>query len=93
MSGFRTPGTRHLTVGQRATIAVEIKPELEREAKKRQQEHGGTAPGQGKNTSRRTMGSDNKHERESSTLAANKLGISRDTVGRTEPEKVYNRNS
>lgn len=36
---------RHLNSGQRAALAVEIKPQLEAEAKKRQQLHGGTAPG------------------------------------------------
>lgn len=36
---------------QRATIALEATPLLAAEAKKRQQQHGGTAPGKGKNTS------------------------------------------
>lgn len=36
---------RHLTASQRAALAVEMLPALEAEAKLRQQQHGGTAPG------------------------------------------------
>lgn len=39
---------RHLTESQREAIAVEILPRLENEAKERQRQHGGTAPGRGK---------------------------------------------
>lgn len=40
---------RHLTPSQRACVALEFMPGLKQEAKKRQEEHGGTAPGR-KNT-------------------------------------------
>jgi ParB-like chromosome segregation protein Spo0J len=36
---------RHLSESQRATLAVDILPRLEAEAKERQRQHGGTAPG------------------------------------------------
>lgn len=36
---------RHLTIGQLATVGLEALPYLKEEAKKRQQEHGSTAPG------------------------------------------------
>lgn len=36
---------RHLTQSQKAAVAVEMLPWLEKEAKTRQQKHGGTAPG------------------------------------------------
>lgn len=39
---------RHLTTSQRGAIAVEIIPMLQAEAKERQREHGGTAPGRPK---------------------------------------------
>lgn len=39
---------RHLTASQRAAIATEILPLLEKEAKNRQKQHGGTAPGREK---------------------------------------------
>lgn len=39
---------RHLTSSQKAMVAVEILPMLEREAKERQRVHGGTAPGRSK---------------------------------------------
>src|SRR5262249_16862137 len=41
-------GRRHLTSAQRTAAAVELMPLLQEEAKERQREHGGTAPGRGK---------------------------------------------
>ncbi len=42
---------RHLTVPQRAALAVKLLPRLEAEAKERQREHASTAPGRASNTS------------------------------------------
>jgi ParB family chromosome partitioning protein len=42
---------RHLSPSQRAVIAVEAEPLFIAEAKQRQKDHGGTAPGRRKNTS------------------------------------------
>lgn len=39
---------RHLTPSQRAAVGVDMLPMLEEEAKRRQREHGGTAPGKSK---------------------------------------------
>jgi hypothetical protein len=36
---------RHLTTAQRAALALDLLPKLEEEARERQVEHGGTAPG------------------------------------------------
>jgi hypothetical protein len=52
---------RHLSPGQRATIALEATPLLAAEAKKRQQKHGGTAPGKVKNTSLKNKLCDSSH--------------------------------
>lgn len=48
---------RHLTQSQRAAAAVELLPIFEAEARERQREHGGTAPGKSKDTSRNDAGS------------------------------------
>lgn len=42
---------RHLSPSQKATVAVDILPMLEAEARERQREHGNTAPGKGKTLS------------------------------------------
>jgi len=60
MNGVR----RNLTPGQRACVAVELLPELSKAAKERQREHGGTAPGQKKNTSGENAGSDSGDSRD-----------------------------
>ncbi len=49
---------RHLTSSQRACVAVEIEKCFAKEAKGRQREHGGTAPGKPKNTSVKINGSE-----------------------------------
>ncbi|MCA9300447.1 MAG: ParB N-terminal domain-containing protein, partial [Phycisphaerales bacterium] len=41
---------RQLTASQRAALAAELLPQFEDQAKDRQREHAGTAPGKGKNT-------------------------------------------
>jgi hypothetical protein len=46
----RNLARRQLTPSQKAALAVQIEPLLAQEAKKRQQQHGGTAPGRNKNT-------------------------------------------
>jgi len=49
---------RHLTADQRAVIAIGVLPFFEAEAKKRQKEHGGTAPGKSKTLPNGSSGSD-----------------------------------
>jgi len=49
---------RHLTASQKAAVAATALPFYEAEAKKRQQEHGKTAPGKKKNTSDNNIRSD-----------------------------------
>lgn len=49
---------RHLTDGQLAAVAVNLLPFYEAEAKERQREHGGTAPGRCGDTSRNPARSD-----------------------------------
>lgn len=63
---------RHLTASQQAAAAVEAIPLYEAEAKERQREHGGTAPGR-KNTSRNIALSDSG---KSATHAARVFGVS-----------------
>jgi hypothetical protein len=64
---------RHLTTAQRAALAVDLLPHLEAEAKERQREHGGTAPGKpSDNTSSDGGRSDAK--------AAELVGVGRSTV-------------
>jgi len=48
---------RHLKTGQRAAIVQRMQPLLAEEAKERQREHGGTAPGRVANTSALKTGS------------------------------------
>jgi ParB-like chromosome segregation protein Spo0J len=49
---------RQLTSGQCSVLALDILPTLAAEAKKRQQAHGGTSPGKGKNTSGKNSASE-----------------------------------
>ncbi|MBI4586972.1 MAG: DNA modification methylase [Planctomycetes bacterium] len=51
---------RHLTPSQRAMVASDALPMLEMEAKERQRQHGGTAPGKGKNTGGKNTTSEGK---------------------------------
>lgn len=64
---------RDLTKSQKAMIALELKKEYAKEAKERQKEHGGTAPGREKNTSDKSVISVKGSAR---ALAAHKLGVS-----------------
>lgn len=63
---------RHLTHGQRAALALDLLPKLEAEARERQREHGGTAPGRMADTSSDNGRSDEK--------AAELVGIGRSAV-------------
>lgn len=79
---------RHLTPSQRAAVAVELLPELQKAAKERQKEHGGTAPGR-KNTSPKNGGSV-----ESTKQAAALVGVSHGYVSdaqklKTESPKAF----
>ena len=65
---------RHLTAGQKAAVAAELEPLYALEAKKRQQEHGGTAPGKAKATL--PAGLREVKARESSERAAKAVGAS-----------------
>ena len=68
---------RHLEKGQLAALAVEFIPYLAAEAKKRQQEHGGTAPGRPKNTRGNRATSDSAGEKgKARDKAARMTGVS-----------------
>jgi hypothetical protein len=63
---------RHLTASQKAVVAYEFEPLFAKEAKKRQKQHGGTAPGRTKNTSPGLGGSVGECQK----LAAKSVGVS-----------------
>jgi ParB family chromosome partitioning protein len=63
---------RHLTASQKAVVAYELEPLFAKKAKKRQKQHGGTAPGRSRNTSPENGGSIG----ESQKLAAKSVGVS-----------------
>jgi len=62
---------RHLTPSQRAVIGLDVLPTFEAEAKERQREHGKTAPGKSKDTSRK-----NALSVKASTEAAKAVNVS-----------------
>jgi len=64
---------RHLNSSQKAMVAAEIRPMLEKEAKERQREHGGTAPGKPKTLSEKIR-EVNPKENKSSYQAAKLVG-------------------
>lgn len=67
---------RHLTVTQLAVVAYDALPLYEAEAKKRQQAHGGTAPGKSKNnTSGKNSPSDDAEGSKARTQAAKSVGV------------------
>jgi len=68
---------RHLTTGQKAAIAVAIIPMLAAEAKERQREHGGTAPGK-KSLDQNSV----QVFPRANVQAADVVGISHDTVAK-----------
>jgi ParB-like chromosome segregation protein Spo0J len=68
---------RHLTSSQLGMVAVDLLPMLEAEAKERQKEHGGTAPGRGKTVSPKL---DEVSVGRSDAKAAAILGVSRGYV-------------
>lgn len=55
---------RHLTQSQKATSATEALPWFEKEAKERQRQHAGTAPGKGRNTGGKNATSDSGKARD-----------------------------
>src|SRR5579872_6712899 len=61
---------RHLDAGQRACVAVEAMPMLAAEAKERQRQHGGTAPGKPKSLPGKVPVSVSRAAGESRTQAA-----------------------
>jgi hypothetical protein len=66
---------RHLTVTQLAVVAYDALPLYEAEAKKRQQAHGGTAPGKSKDTSGKISPSDDAEGSKARTQAAKSVGV------------------
>jgi ParB-like chromosome segregation protein Spo0J len=70
---------RHLSLDQKAVIAIEILPKYREEAKERQRNHGGTAPGRSKTLPQNLEGVFEK-QGEAAELVARMLGISKDTV-------------
>lgn len=62
---------RHLTPSQKATVAVEVLPWFEKEAKERQQQHSGTAPGKVKDT----CGNNSASEGRARDHAAKAIGL------------------
>jgi len=63
---------RHLTSSHRAGIATEVRPMLEEEAKERQKEHGGTAPGKpAENTGGNNSTSDDGKSRDAAAALLN----------------------
>jgi hypothetical protein len=73
---------RQLNTSQRSLVAARVRGHFEEEAKKRQREHGGTAPGKGKNTSDQKSGSDDRRKSEASEQAGAALNVSRQSVDR-----------
>jgi hypothetical protein len=79
---------RHLTSSQRAACAVSAMPHLEEEAKERQREHGGTAPGLGKETLPQKVGEvKDRHAGEATQQAAEIFGTNRQYVAVAEKVK------
>ena len=78
---------RHLTVSQKAKIAVDLIPVYAAEAKKRQKKHGGTSPGSKANTSTPRGGSVSKRSGEAAKQAAAAVGIGISSVTRLRAVK------
>ena len=72
---------RHLTVGQRATAALALLDYEREQAKERQREHGGTAPGRASNTGGQSPTSV-REATKAAAKAGEKLGVSRTSVER-----------
>lgn len=81
---------RHLTPSQKACVAVELMPELEREAKERQRNHGGTAPGKPSNTSGKNSGSESRDEA-ATTVGVNPRYVSDAKRIKEESPKTFDR--
>lgn len=81
---------RDLTKGQRAAVALNLKPFFEDEAKGRQKEHGNTAPGKPKDTSGINSGSDTGDSRD---FAGEQMGVNGkyvsdvETIRESAPQK------
>jgi hypothetical protein len=74
---------RHLTATQLALLALELEPLFAEEAKERQREHGGTAPGRPTETLPQLVGevsATDPHEAEAAAQAAAATGVNRDYV-------------
>ena len=67
----------HLSRYQRGTVAVELKPLYAQEAKERQREHGGTAPGKKKHSAQKKA----KCSGKAAARAAKAVKVSRSTAG------------
>jgi hypothetical protein len=83
---------RHLTASERAAIGAEIEPLFAEEAKKRQAEHGGTAPGKSKNTSGNNATSDTGKFRDQAALAVRVSGklVSDAKAIKKDSPKIFN---
>jgi hypothetical protein len=76
---------RQLSIGQKAALAVALKPEFEAQARDRQRVHGGTAPGrESQNTSGKSATSDFGASRDKAAAA---VGVSGRTVQDAEHVK------
>lgn len=78
---------RHLSAGQKAALAYKLKPMYAEAAKKRQREHGGTAPGKPKETLVANSPQVSEHERKSREQAAKAVGSSGRSVSDFEAIK------
>ena len=76
---------RHLNPSQKAALGVDVEPHFAKEAKERQREHGGTAPGKRKNTSRQVAPS---VPEKSYDKAAKAVGASGRSVSRAKKVKA-----
>jgi hypothetical protein len=82
---------RHLNSSQRAACAVEVLPLLEEEAKQRQREHVGTAPGRPKTLSQpvgQVSGPPDPHAGRATQKAAKRFGSNRDYIGEAKRLKA-----
>lgn len=71
---------RHLTASQRAAVGADMMPMLKAEARERQKEHGGTAPGRGKTLTQKIEQVKDKNENTAAARAAAVTGTNRQYV-------------
>jgi len=90
--GHRQDKRRHLDASQRATCAVETLPLLEEEAKQRQREHGGTAPGRKRTLTQKiaeVKGSGEARQQAASLFGTNRQYVSEANKLKEESPEVF----